>query len=71
MSVVLITHDLGVVAEYCDRVVVMYAGQVVERGPTARSSRPAHPYTRGLLGSIPRLSNLASRSGPSRGRCPN
>ena len=54
MAVVLITHDLGVVAETCDYVVVMYAGKVVEQG-TAEDIfyRPAHPYTRGLLNSIP------------------
>jgi peptide/nickel transport system ATP-binding protein len=54
MAVVLITHDLGVVAETCDHVVVMYAGKVVEQG-TAEDIfyRPSHPYTRGLLRSIP------------------
>ncbi len=56
MSVILITHDLGVVAEMADEVAVMYAGRVVERG-TARAifEDPQHPYTLGLLGSIPRL----------------
>jgi len=54
MSVVLITHDLAVVAEHCDRVVVMYAGQVVESGATADViGNPRHPYTRGLLASMP------------------
>ncbi|AKQ65319.1 Oligopeptide transport system permease protein OppB [Myxococcus hansupus] len=54
MAVLLITHDLGVVAESCDAVVVMYAGRVVERAPVqALFSRPAHPYTAGLLRSIP------------------
>lgn len=54
MAVVLITHDLGVVAETCDYVVVMYAGKVVEEG-TAEDIfyRPSHPYTKGLLNSIP------------------
>jgi len=71
MSVVLITHDLGVVAEYCDRVVVMYAGQVVESGPTrAVIETPQHPYTRGLLGSIPRLSDLGERIRPIEGMVP-
>ena len=71
MSVVLITHDLGVVAEYCDRIVVMYAGQVVESGPTrAVIDRPFHPYTQGLLGSIPRLSNLNERIRPIDGTVP-
>ena len=55
-SVVLITHDMGVVAELADRVLVMYGGRVVEQGPTrAIFHDPLHPYTWGLLGSIPRL----------------
>ncbi len=53
-SVILITHDMGVVAEVADRVMVMYAGRIVERGPTPELFRsPGHPYTQGLLGSIP------------------
>jgi len=56
MALVLITHDLGVVAERTERLVVMYAGQVVETGPTdAVLASPRHPYTRGLLDSLPRL----------------
>jgi peptide/nickel transport system ATP-binding protein len=56
MAVILITHDLGVVAEVCDRVVVMYAGQVVEHGRVAEIfSNPRHPYTEGLLKAVPRL----------------
>lgn len=56
MSVILITHDLGVIAETCDSVVVMYAGKVVERGTVFDIfDHPTHPYTRGLLASIPRL----------------
>ena len=55
-AILLITHDLGVVAESCQRVVVMYAGRVVESGPVrAIFGRPSHPYTRALLQSIPRL----------------
>jgi peptide/nickel transport system ATP-binding protein len=55
-SIILITHDLGVVAETCHRVVVMYAGMIVEEGPaTEIFNNPSHPYTRGLLDSIPRL----------------
>src|SRR6266404_3340999 len=55
-AIILITHDLGVVAEVCDEVAVMYAGQVVEQAPAdALFSAPEHPYTVGLLGSIPRL----------------
>ena len=53
-SVLLITHDMGVIAETCDRVVVMYAGRVVETGPVRQVIHaPAHPYTRGLMGAIP------------------
>ncbi|WP_116653364.1 ABC transporter ATP-binding protein [Pelagibacterium sediminicola] len=55
-AIVLITHDLGVVAEACDDVIVMYAGQVVESGSVEQIfSFPQHPYTVGLLGSLPRL----------------
>ena len=54
MAVLLITHDLGVVAESVDEVIVMYAGKVVERAPTmALFAQPLHPYTRGLMRSIP------------------
>ena len=56
MSIMLITHDLGVVAEMCDDVVVMYAGRVVERGPVDEVfGSPQHPYTEALLQSIPML----------------
>jgi peptide/nickel transport system ATP-binding protein len=56
MAVVLITHDLGVVAEVTDEIAVMYAGRIVERAPTDRIfDAPEHPYTWGLLQSIPRL----------------
>ncbi len=55
MSVVLVTHDLGVVATTCDRMAVMYAGRIVETGPvTEVFASPQHAYTRGLLGSVPR-----------------
>lgn len=59
MSVLLITHDLGVIAEMCDEVVVMYAGRIVERA-SARElfANPRHAYTRGLLASIPRLDSV-------------
>src|SRR5690606_20742762 len=60
--VLLITHDLGVVAESCDRVVVMYGGRVVEEGPVeAIFHDPRHPYTQGLLGAIPRLGQRVDR----------
>ena len=53
-SIILITHDMGVVAELADRVMVMYAGRLVERGATnTLFAAPGHPYTRGLLGAIP------------------
>jgi len=56
MAVILVTHDLGVVAETCQRALVMYCGSIVESGDTADLfSRPRHPYTAGLLASIPRL----------------
>lgn len=56
MAIVWITHDLGIVAGLCDRVIVMYAGRIVEDAPVKRLfANPAHPYTRGLLASIPRL----------------
>jgi oligopeptide/dipeptide ABC transporter ATP-binding protein len=56
MAILLITHDLGVVAEMCDDVVVMYAGRVVERGPVGDVfATPQHPYTEALLQSIPML----------------
>jgi oligopeptide transport system ATP-binding protein len=59
-ALILITHDLGLVARYADRVVVMYAGRVVEQAPAADLYRaPQHPYTRGLLASVPRLDGPA------------
>ncbi len=58
MAIVLITHDLGVIAETCDEVLVMYAGRVVERGAvTTIFGSPQHPYTQGLIQSIPRIDN--------------
>jgi peptide/nickel transport system ATP-binding protein len=55
-AVMLVTHDMGVIAETADRVAVMYAGRLVEIGPVAEViARPSHPYTRGLMGSIPTL----------------
>ena len=54
MSIILVTHDLGVIAQMCDRVAVMYAGQIVEMTDTVTLfSRPRHPYTYGLMGSLP------------------
>jgi oligopeptide/dipeptide ABC transporter ATP-binding protein len=62
MAIILITHDLGVVAETCDRVIVMYAGQVFEEGPVDDVFyNPQNPYTEGLLQSIPRLGEQVER----------
>ena len=62
MAIMLITHDLGVVAEVCDRVVVMYAGEVVEQGSAADIfSNPRHPYTQGLMKAVPRLGARSER----------
>ncbi|MBI5254958.1 MAG: ABC transporter ATP-binding protein [Burkholderiales bacterium] len=61
-AVMLVTHDMGVIAESCDRVAVMYAGRVVEIGPVADViHRPAHPYTVGLMGSIPSMDSERER----------
>jgi oligopeptide/dipeptide ABC transporter ATP-binding protein len=62
MSILLITHDLGVVAENCSRVIVMYAGEVVEEASTAELfARAHHPYTEGLLGAMPRVGKERER----------
>ena len=56
MSIIFITHDLGVIAEMCDRVLVMYGGRIIEQAKvTELYERPLHPYTQGLLNAIPRL----------------
>lgn len=56
MSIIMITHDLGIVYDFCDRVVVMYTGEVVEAAPVKRLfADPLHPYTEGLIGALPRL----------------
>ena len=71
-AIILITHDLGVVAEMADDVAVMYAGQIVERAPVASLfARPEHPYTVGLLGSIPRLDEKRERLPSIEGRVPD
>jgi peptide/nickel transport system ATP-binding protein len=71
-AIVLITHDLGVVADVCDEVAVMYAGQIVERGPVdIIFEQPGHPYTVGLLGSIPRLDTRTELLATIEGMVPN
>jgi oligopeptide/dipeptide ABC transporter ATP-binding protein len=72
MAIILITHDLGVVAEMADEVVVMYAGKVVEKADVATVfDRPHHPYTKGLLNSIPRLGDRRERLEVIKGMVPN
>ncbi len=72
MAVLLITHNLGVVAEFCDRVAVMYAGRIVEEG-TARelTQSPKHPYTQGLLGVTPTLEDAPGELPTIKGRMPD
>jgi peptide/nickel transport system ATP-binding protein len=71
-AIILITHDLGVVAELADDVAVMYAGRIVERaGVDALFAEPQHPYTVGLLGSIPRLDIEQDRLAAIEGQVPN
>jgi peptide/nickel transport system ATP-binding protein len=71
-AIILITHDLGVVAELADDVVVMYAGRIVERATVAALfAEPQHPYTVGLLGSIPRLDVEQDRLAAIEGQVPN
>jgi peptide/nickel transport system ATP-binding protein len=70
-SIFFITHDLGVVADLCDRVYVMYAGAIVEEGPVDRIfERPSHPYTRGLLRATPALHGPKEALTPIRGQIP-
>jgi oligopeptide/dipeptide ABC transporter ATP-binding protein len=72
LAVAMITHDLAVVAERCERVMVMYAGQVVETGPTAEViARPRHSYTRGLMESLPRLDEPDRPLHPIPGQVPD
>ena len=71
-SIILITHDLGVVAEMCERVVVMYAGQIVEEADVVTLFKnPKHPYTKGLLGSTPVLGDVRERLEVIPGSVPN
>jgi peptide/nickel transport system ATP-binding protein len=71
MGILLVTHDLRVVAERCDRVYVMYAGEVVESATTGELfAEPSHPYTRGLLKALPEMSGRKERLGYVRGSVP-
>jgi len=68
-AVILITHDLGVVAETAQRVIVMYAGRKVEEAQVDQLfARPLHPYTRGLMASIPRLALMRGANQPAEAR---
>jgi peptide/nickel transport system ATP-binding protein len=72
LTILLITHNLSVVAEVCDRVAVMYAGEIVEAAPAHQIfERPRHPYTVGLLGARPRISAVEERLSDIRGRVPD
>lgn len=71
-SVLLITHDLGIVAEMCDKVAVIYAGEVVESGSAIDIfDNTAHPYTKGLFDSLPKLDSMESRLKPIKGMMPD
>lgn len=71
-AIMLITHDLGVVAEMCDRVVVMYAGRVVEVADVdTLFENPQHPYTKGLIASVPKLGSGAEKLDSIPGNLPN
>jgi oligopeptide/dipeptide ABC transporter ATP-binding protein len=71
MAVLLITHDLGIVAGRADRVAVMYAGQIVEEAPTEQLfAQPSHPYTQGLFASVPRITGPLRRLTPIKGTVP-
>jgi oligopeptide/dipeptide ABC transporter ATP-binding protein len=71
-AILLITHDLGVVAEMCDEVAVMYAGRIVEQASTEDIfASPKHPYTQGLMASVPRLGEKQDRLHVIKGNVPN
>ncbi|HJQ55460.1 MAG TPA: ABC transporter ATP-binding protein, partial [Vineibacter sp.] len=72
LALIFITHNLGIVAKMCDRLAVMYAGRVVEQGPVSRLfNAPAHPYTRALLGSLPRMNDDRERLAAIEGQPPD
>jgi oligopeptide/dipeptide ABC transporter ATP-binding protein len=71
LAILLITHDLGVVAEFCERVIVMYTGRIVEEAPVLDLfANPAHPYTRGLLKSLPSVTGTEARLPTIKGMVP-
>lgn len=73
-SVIMITHDLGIVANFCDKVAIMYAGEIVESGTLEDvfdKSRPHHPYTEGLFDSLPNITEKADRLRPIKGLTPH
>ncbi|HHX62747.1 MAG TPA: ABC transporter ATP-binding protein [Epulopiscium sp.] len=71
-SVLLITHDLGVVAEMCDKVAIVYAGEIVEYGTATNVfDHPGHPYTRGLFDSLPKMDSKEKRLKPIKGMMPD
>ncbi|MCF6465590.1 hypothetical protein C3E90_06780 [Clostridium sp. Cult2] len=73
MAMILITHDLGVVAQMCDKVAIMYAGEILEYGTVKDiyESENHHPYTVGLFGAIPNLTRETDRLSPIRGLMPD
>ncbi len=71
-AITLVTHNLGVVAEFCESIIVMYAGQLMEKGPIDQViEEPKHPYTRGLLRCLPRISGRRERISPIPGLVPD
>ena len=72
MSIIMITHDMGIVYDFCDRVVVVYTGEVVESAPVkALFQEPLHPYTEGLIGALPRLGRPTERLEAIEGMVPD
>lgn len=72
MSIIMITHDLGIVADFCDRVLIFYTGQVVESAPVAQLfSQPLHPYTQGLIRALPKINEQADRLEAIEGMVPD
>ena len=61
IAIILITHDMGSVAEMAEKVMVMYAGRIIEEGKVENLLQPKHPYTRGLIASVPHLKNSVSK----------